>query len=220
LYLFASLLLPGLTAVFLLITPFTYIWYKKHLRLLDMSTETTGVITKLTETKPNPRNPDAEQFYRLWAEYTVDGRTYKTYMQREISKATYQQGQEITIIYDPDKPSRAVPKDFDGAKRYWVSFPLIMLCFSAVFVLFALYSLPDVLEMSDHSKIIYKIVFNFTISAGIIAAMIAFSRSDCYRREKEKNPRSARATLLMAIPILGKLLVDAISDLIFYVILK
>ena len=219
-YLFSSLIYPGAALILLLITLGTYIWYKKRLRLLDMSTETTGVITKLAEPKPNPRNPDAELLYRMWIEYTVNGKKYKTYMHREVSKGSYQEGQEVTVVYDPDKPSRAMPKDFSGAKSYWVSFPIMFLCLAVVFVLITIHSLPDVLDMSSYGSTVFGIVFNFCISAGIIAGIIAFRRSDYYRREKEKDLKSAKGNIIAAVAILGKFLFDAIFDLIFYVILK
>lgn len=219
-FIFAALIYPGLTFLCLLLTLFVYSWYKKRMCLLSIDTKTSGIITKLIEPRPNPRNPNAELFYRMWIEYSVDGRTYKTYMHRKVSDASYQEGQEVTVIYDPDKPSRAVPKDFEGAKDYWITFPIVTLAFTVVFLLVTIYSLKDVLDLSYRAEKIYGIVFNFVISAGIIAGMIAFHRSNYYRREKEKDPKSAKGNLIAAVAILGKFLFDAIFDLIFYVILK
>ena len=217
---FAALIYPGIIVLCLLLALFAYMWYKKRVRLLDMDTETAGVITRLIEPKPNPKNPDAELMNRMWVEYTVDGKEYKTYMHRKVSAASYQEGQEVTVIYDPEKPSRAVPKDFDSAKDYWKTFPIVMLLFAGMFLLIMVYSLKDILGLSDRGEKIYKIAFNFALSAGIIAGIIAFRRSDSYRREKEKDPKSAKADLLAAVVILGKFRFDAIFDLIFYVILK
>ncbi|MBR4627691.1 MAG: DUF3592 domain-containing protein [Ruminococcus sp.] len=216
---FAALIYPGIIVLCLLLALFAYIWYKKRMRLFETGTETSGIITRLIEPKPNPKNPNAELMYRMWIEYTVDGKTYKTYMHRKVSAASYQEGQEVTVIYDPEKPSRAVPKDFDGAKDYWKVFPIVLLCFAGVFLLIMVYSLKDVLDLSFRGEKIYGVVFSFAVSAGIIAGMIAMVRSDYYRREKEKDPKSAKATLLMAVPILGKFLFDAVFDLVFYIIL-
>lgn len=214
-----ALIYPGIVALCLLAALFAYIWYKNRVRLLDMDTVTTGTVVKLIEPKPNPKNPNAELMYRMWIEYTVDGRTYKTYMHRAVSKASYQEGQEAEVIYDPDKPSRAVPKDFDGAKDYWKVFPIVLLCFAGAFLLITVYSLKDILGLSDRGEKIYKIAFNFALSAGIIAGIIAFRRSDFYRREKEKDPKAAKADMLVPVTVICKLLFDAIFDLVFYIIL-
>ena len=218
-FIFAALIYPGLTILCLILTLFVYSWYKKRMRLLSMNTETSGIITKLIEPSPNPRNPNAELFYRMWIEYSVDGRTYKTYMHRKVSDASYQEGQEVAVIYDPDKPSRSVPKDFEGAKDYWITFPIVTLAFTVVFLLVTIYSFKDVLDLSCRAEKIYGIVFNFVISAGIIAGMIAFRRTDVYRREKEKDPKGMRASMLMAVMIIGKFMLDAVFDLVFYIIL-
>jgi len=219
-YIFAALIYPSLTAVCLLIALFSFLWYRKQLKVLTMTTETSGVINKLIEPKPNPKNPGAELYYRMWIEYSVDGKTYKTYMYREASKASYQEGQEVTVIYDPDKPSRAVAKDFENAKNQWLILPVSFGAIAAVFLLIAIHSLPDVLNMSSRNETIFGIVFNFCISAGIIAGMLVFSRSGYYRREKEKNPKSTKGMLASAVLIIGNFLFDAIFDLVFYVILK
>ena len=218
-YLFAAVIYPGAAVLFLLLTIAAYVWYKKKLRLFGTSDETSGIITKLTVPRTNPKNPDAEPVCHMWVEYTVNDRTYKTYMHRKISAASYQEGQEVTVLYDPAKPSNAVPKDFDGAKEYWLILPIASLCFFAVFSLLSIYTLKDLLDLSSRGETIYKIVFNFTLSAGIIAGMIAFRRTDVYRREKEKDPKGMRASMLMAVMIIGKFMLDAVFDLVFYIIL-
>ena len=214
-YWLASMFFPGMTVFCLILAAFSYVWYKKQIRLLSMTTETSGSIVKLVEPKINPKQQDPEPVYRIWTEYTVNEKKYKTYMYRKASAASYQEGQEMLVIYDPDNPSRAVAKDFEDAKNYWLVFPIACLTFAAVFAMLFIYTLPDVLNMSEKNKTIYKIVFNLFFSAASVVLSAVYICGGFYRREKEKNPKNAKSFIAVMAVIFAETLFDAVFDIIF-----
>jgi len=131
----------------------TFMWYRRRLRLFELTAETEGIITKITKgsfaISPEPKGP----VYSIRVEYTVDGRDYKTSMQCENGDKEFTEGQAVTVLYDPEKPSRAIPKDFnrEHALYYWRMLVILALILFAAAILVTGLTLPQTLGLSKEN---------------------------------------------------------------------
>jgi len=205
----------AVTLLTILFAVYMYFWYRKKESLFKLTEETTGVITKMTKgsfaVSPEPKGP----VYNIKVKYTIDGKEYKTVMQCEEGDPPLSEGQAVTVLYDPEKPSKAIPKDYnhEHAKYYWRMLVIlsVILCVAAVCV--TAFTAPDTLRMSVETERIYKIC---TESFAVVAMPVTYfliRRTDDFKKEKERDPKGTKRSFFAALALWGDFLISLLVNI-------
>ena len=208
-YLTVTLLIGGLTV-------YSFIWYKRKVKLFELTEETTGIITKISKGRIAVNSHPKGQVYNISIRYTIDGKDYTTSMQYEGDDKSFEEGQALTVLYDPEKPSRAIPKDFDHdhAMYYWRMFVILAIILFVIAVCVTMFTAPNTLLMSRETELKYKIC---TEAFGVIAiptVLLFIRRTDEYKNEMERDPKGSKRTLIGAAAIWGDCLISLIFNII------
>lgn len=193
----------------------TIFWFHKKLHLLELTEETSGVITKITQSSLGTTPDSTVMARQIKVKYTINGKDYRTSMQYQGDRI-FEIGQEATVLYDPDKPSRAVPKDFEPekARYYWKLCMILMIGFFVVALIVTGITLPNTLGLSKETKRRYDFGMHLFFTAAMPIAYFRFSRTESYKAEKKRDPKGTRSAFLGGAALWGKFLIDLIWDII------
>ena len=190
-YLTATLLLGGLAV-------YSFIWYKRNVKLFELTEETTGIITKIAKGSIAVNSHPKGQVYKVSIRYTIDGKDYTTSMQYESGDKSFEEGQALTVLYDPEKPSRAIPKDFDHdhAMYYWRMFVILAIILFVIAVCVTLFTAPNTLLMSRETELKYKICTEALAVIAIPASFFFIRRTEDYKNEMERDHKNSPLTVV------------------------
>lgn len=194
---------------------YTIFWYRKKLTLLDLTDEISGTITKITKSNLGTTPGSTTPAQQVKIKYNVNGRSYTTSMQYQ-GERSFEVGQEAIVLYDPDKPSRAIPKDFkrEHAEYYWRMLVILAVILCVIAFCITIFTLPNTLGLSNEEEKKFKIGRNAFF---VIAMPIAYHfvrRSESYKAEKKRDPKGTRSAFLGGAALWGKFLIDLIWDII------
>lgn len=193
----------------------TIFWYHKKLHLLELTEETSGVITKITQSSLGTTPDSTVTARQIKVKYTINGKDYRTSMQYQGDRI-FEIGQEATVLYDPEDPSRAIPKDFkrEHAEYYWRILVILAVILCVIAFCITIFTLPNTLGLSNEEEKKFKIGRNAFF---VIAMPIAYHfvrRSESYKAEKKRDPKGTRSAFLGGAALWGKFLIDLIWDII------
>lgn len=206
----------SVTILTVLFAVYMFLWYRKKVKLFELTEETTGIITKMTKgsfaVSPKPKG----QVYNIKVNYTIDGIDYKTNMQCEEGDPALSEGQAVTVLYDPKNPSRAIPKDFkrEHAEYYWRMLVILSVILCVVAACITVYTAPDLLRMSVKTERIYKISMKTFVVIALPVTHFLVRRTESYKAEKQRDPKGTRNAFLTAMALWFKFLIDFIWDII------
>ena len=200
---------------------YMFLWYRKKVKLFELTEETTGIITKMTKgsfaVSPKPKG----QVYNIKVTYTIDGTEYKTSMQCEEGDPALSEGQAVTVLYDPKNPSRAIPKDFkrEHAEYYWRMLVILSVILCVIAACVTVFTAPDLLRMSVKTERIYKISMKAFVVIALPVTHFLVKRTKDYKLEIERDPKQAKSTFFSMLVVWGNCLISLIFDVVFYVLL-
>ncbi len=209
------------TALTVLFAVYMILWYRKKISLFELTEETTGIITKITKgslsVSPKPKG----QVYNVKVRYTIDGTDHMTSMQYEEDDQVLSEGQAVTVLYAPEDPSRAIPKDFkrEHAEYYWRMLVILAVILCVIALCITILTLPDTLGLSKEEEKKFKIGRNAFFVIAMPIAYYFVRRSKSYKAEVERDPKDAKKTFFTALALWGNFLISLIFDIVFYVIL-
>lgn len=92
--------------------------------------ETTATITKIEEIDlGTDADGDPEYDHKVYVKYTVDGKEYSG--ESDFYQSSYNEGDEITIFYNPDDPSQ-ITGDSKGFGIYVIVVGIVLILGSVV----------------------------------------------------------------------------------------
>ncbi len=92
----------------------------------------TGTVVDFSTSHSRSSDSRATVSYHPVVEFQADGRTLTITGSGQANRPAYDQGQPVTVVYDPRKPTEAVVDDFWQA---WAG-PLFLIVFGVGFVFF------------------------------------------------------------------------------------
>lgn len=203
----------ALDAVFAAFGGYFLFRYTKRKKLLDHDTFTTGIITVVKKSKTSFKAVEGKDIYSLSAEYTVDGRTYTTTIGVNANEGDFPEGQTIEIIYDMKKPSNAVPRiyaDSSEINKMSLLVGLLPFIFMTIGVVLAA---PHLLSMSRENERIYNIISRTALAVLTGAYLIRYLRSETYKKELQKNSKSAKSSIASAAFIITDCIFKVLTEL-------
>jgi len=203
------------TLLTIIFAAYMFLHYKNKEKLFELTDETTGVITKMTKgsfaVSPEPKG----QVYSIKVRYTIDGKDYMTGFQCEDEDKRYSEGQAVAVLYDPDKPSRAIPKDFkrEHAVYYWRVLVILSAILCVVAVCVTAYTTPDTLRMSAKAELIYKICVEAFAVVALPVTYFLIRRTDDFKKEKERDPKGSKRNFFAALALWCNFLISLLVNI-------
>lgn len=203
------------TLLTIIFAAYMYFWYRKKKTLFKLAEETTGIVTKIVKgsfaVSPEPKGP----VYNIKVQYTIDGRNYYTKMQCEDGDKHFTEGQAVTVLYNPEKPSMAIPKDYnhDHAIYYWRMLVILSVILCVLCVCVTAYTAPNALRMSAKTELRYKICVEAFAVVALPVTYFLIRRTDDFKKEKERDPKGSKRNFFAALALWCNFLISLLVNI-------